>query len=272
MKEKTNFGRGLSDLLQENLSDVTDSQERIMDLDIDKIIPNAFQPRKYFNEEKIKELSESIKEQGVFQPIIVKKINDNYIIVAGERRYRASKLIGNKTIPAIIRQYEKAKVAEIALVENIQREALSPVEEAESYLMIIREAEITQDALAKKIGKSRSHITNMLGILNLPESVLSMVSEGMLSAGHAKALSKLSDFKQIQELTKLIIKKNLSVRDLETLIRNEKKKQGKTPESSFDPLKKTEEKFKVEINLNEGKLEINGDPKILEKILKKLAA
>jgi len=272
MKEKNNFGRGLSDLLRENISDSNDNKERIIDLEINKIIPNAFQPRKYFNEEKIKELAQSIKEQGVFQPIIVKKINDNYIIVAGERRYRASKLIGNKTIPAIIRQYEKAKVAEIALVENIQREALSPVEEAESYLMIIREAEITQDALAKKIGKSRSHITNMLGILNLPESVLSMVSEGMISAGHAKALSKLTNLDQIQELTKLIIKKNLSVRDLETLIKNEKKKQTKSTSEVFDSLRKTEEKFKVEINLNAGKLEINGNPEVLEKILKKLAS
>ena len=189
--------------------------EEIVELDINELRPNPYQPRTIFDEDSLKELAESIKENGVFQPIIVKKSIKGYDVIAGERRLRASKLAGKKTIPAIIRQISDEKMAEIALLENLQRENLNPLEEAKAYKSLIEKLNLTQEQLAQKVSKSRSHITNMLGLLRLPGEVQDMVTTGKLTMGHARALSKIEDKEQIVKLAEDIQDKGLTVRDVE---------------------------------------------------------
>lgn len=220
---KTNEKKTLQDLIRENVT-AEDFKEEIVELPLDKIKPNPYQPRYVFDEEELKELSLSIKAHGIIQPIIVKKVGDYYTIIAGERRYRASKLAHQQTIPAIVRQYEKSKMIELALIENLQRENLSPIEEAKAYNQIMRELDLTQKEVAERVGKTRSYVTNMLGLLNLPEKVLKLVDEKKLSMGHARALSKLLDKERIMSLSNQIIEKGLSVRDVERLVLDEEKK------------------------------------------------
>lgn len=213
--------RTLSDLLQEHHVDDVLEGEIIDEIQLAQIKPNPFQPRRLFDEEKINELAQSIKEHGVFQPIILKKVKQGYIIVSGERRYRAAQIVGLKTIPSIIRQYEESKVAEIALAENLQRENLTPIEEAEAYKVVMNSLKLTQADLAKKIGKSRSHVTNTLGLLNLPDEVQQMLLTNHISMGHARALSKLENVNQIIKLANQIVEKQLSVRQIEELTKVE---------------------------------------------------
>lgn len=210
------------DLISENV--IEPDNEQIIDIPLSKIKTNPYQPRKEFDKEALDDLASSIKEHGVIQPIIVKEQAGEFIIIAGERRYRASMLLGNETIPAIIRCYEKSKMIELALIENLQREELSAYEEANAYSLMIKELGYNQTELAKRVGKSRSYITNMLGILSLPDEVLTMLQAGKISFGHARALSKLSSKKRIIELAHSIIMKNLSVRQIEELVKNEDKK------------------------------------------------
>ncbi|MFA5560139.1 MAG: ParB/RepB/Spo0J family partition protein [Acholeplasmataceae bacterium] len=216
--------RTLGDLFIEHHVDELLEGEVIEDISLDVIRSNPFQPRKIFDQEKINELAQSIKEHGVFQPIILKKVKDGYIIVSGERRYRASKQVGLRKIPAIIRQYEESKVAEIALAENLQRENLTAIEEAEAYLSIIDKLNLTQAALATKVGKSRSHITNILGLLNLPKDVQEMLLNDQISMGHARAISKLDSHQAMQKAARSVLDSNLSVREIEDITRNEKKR------------------------------------------------
>ncbi len=192
--------------------------EEIVEINIDEIRPNPYQPRITFNEESLQELASSIKENGVFQPIIVKKSIKGYELIAGERRLRASKIAGKKTIPAIIRQLSDEKMAEIALLENLQREDLNVIEEAQAYKKLIEKLGITQEELAKRVSKSRSHITNIIGILRLPEEVRQMVINKSLSMGHARALSKLKDNEEIIKKAKEIVNSNLTVRNAEETI------------------------------------------------------
>ncbi len=215
--------RKLADLLSEHHVDEVMEGEVIDEIKLEDIHPNPFQPRRIFDEEKINELASSIKEHGVFQPIIIKKVRQGYIIVSGERRFRAAKKVGLDTIPSIIRQYEESKVAEIALAENLQRENLTPIEEAEAYKIVMGNLKLTQAELAIKIGKSRSHVTNMLGLLNLPNEVQNMLLINQISMGHARALSKLEDSKKIIKLAHSIIDKQLSVRQVEDLTKTEEK-------------------------------------------------
>lgn len=215
--------RTLSDLLQEHHVDDVLEGEVIDEISLNDINPNPFQPRRIFDEDKINELAQSIKEHGVFQPIILKRIKNGYIIVSGERRFRAAKKVGLRTIPSIVRQYEESKVAEIALAENLQRENLTPIEEAEAYKMVMGTLKLTQSDLAVKIGKSRSHVTNMLGLLNLPNEVQSMLLTNQISMGHARALSKLENEQKILKIAKMIIDKQLSVRQVEDLTKEEEK-------------------------------------------------
>ena len=219
------IGRGLKELLDDNYVNIDDIKEGevVLQIELSKIKPNPYQPRKIFDESKIDELAASIIENGVFQPIIVKQFNDKYIIVSGERRYRACQKLKLKTIPAIIRNYDETKVAEIALIENLQRENLTAMEEAIAYQTIMKELGLTQSELAKKIGKSRSYITNVVGLLSLPEEVANLVSEGKITSGHARPLSKLKDEKRIIEIANEIVEKNLNVRDVEAITKNEKK-------------------------------------------------
>lgn len=192
--------------------------EEIVELNVDEIRPNPYQPRTYFKEEALEELAASIKENGIFQPIIVKKSIKGYELIAGERRLRASKLAGKKTIPAIIRQLSDEKMAEIALLENLQREDLNIIEEAEAYKKLIEKLGITQDELAKRVSKSRSHITNIIGILRLPDEVRQMVVNKELTMGHARALSKLKSTDEMIKRAHEIVNGNLTVRVAEESI------------------------------------------------------
>lgn len=223
---KRALGRGLEQLFNnENLDlDSMEKQiyesatkEEIVEIDINELRPNPYQPRKVFKDEALDELAESIKEHGVFQPIIVKKSIKGYEIIAGERRYRASKKAGLSKIPAIVRSFTDEQMMEVALLENLQRENLSAIEEAEAYKSMIEKLYLTQEELAKKVGKSRSHITNILGLLRLPNEVQKMVAEEKISMGHARVLSKLESNEKIIEFAKQIIESKMPVRDLETL-------------------------------------------------------
>ena len=231
--KKRALGKGLEQLFNSENLDLnsfektvyeTATTEEIIDINLNELRANPYQPRKVFNDEALTELSLSIKEHGVFQPIIVKKSIKGYEIIAGERRVRASKLAGLTSIPAIIRNLNDEQMMEIALLENLQRENLSSIEEAQAYKSMIEKLNLTQDELSKKVGKSRSHITNILGLLRLPKEVQEMVAIGKISMGHARVLSKLDDDKKIVELARQIVEKKIPVRELEQEAENETKK------------------------------------------------
>lgn len=220
------LGMGLEQLFNSEMLDLEQVEtkiveetpkDEIVEIPISELMSNPYQPRKVFDDEALKELSESIKEHGVFQPIIVKKSVRGYNIIAGERRAKASRIAGLTTVPAIIRDFSDEEMMQVALLENLQREDLSAIEEAKAYKSIIESMRLTQDELAKKLGKSRSHITNMLGLLRLPLSVQDMVMYNKLSMGHARVLSKIESHDQIEDLANKVINENLSVRDLEKL-------------------------------------------------------
>lgn len=209
--EKINF-----DKIEEKI--VNESTESdIIEINLEELRPNPYQPRKIFDEEKLKELSDSIKEHGVIQPIIVKKSSiKGYEIIAGERRVRASKLAGLKTIPSIVREFNDEEMMQIAVLENLQRENLNAIEEATAYKKLLAMLKLTQEELAKKLGKSRSHITNTIGLLSLPEEVKQMITDGKITMSHARVLSKFEDEKEILALANKIISDNLNVREVET--------------------------------------------------------
>ena len=246
MKEETGkrraLGMGLEQLFNSEMLDFEQvekdivkeaTKDEIVMINLDELKSNPYQPRKIFDDDALRELSLSIKEHGVFQPIIVRKSVKGYNIIAGERRAKASRLAGLTQIPAIIRDFTDDEMMQVALLENLQRENLSAIEEAKAYKSIIESLRLTQDELAKKLGKSRSHITNMLGLLRLPLSVQDMVLYDKISMGHARILSKLENKDQIEELANKIVNENLSVRDLENI----------TSVSSFSriaPIKKSE--------------------------------
>lgn len=220
------LGKGLEQLFSNEVIDFDNFEKKIVnetkdsdivEIPLTEIRSNPYQPRKEFDEQSLREFADSIKEHGVIQPIIVKKSIKGYEIIAGERRTRASKMAGKETIPAIIRDFTDQEMMEIALIENIQREDLNPIEEAEALAKIIESNNMTQEEAAKKFGKSRSYITNILGLLSLPEKTKKYVREGKISMGHARVLSKLSDPDQINSLADLIIEDGLSVRETEKL-------------------------------------------------------
>lgn len=224
------LGTGLEQLFNnENISfeavekEIIDNatESDIRSIPIREIRSNPYQPRKRFDEEKLRELSESIKEHGIFQPIIVKKSIKGYELVAGERRTKAAELAGFTEIPAIIKDYNDEQMMEIALLENTQRENLNPIEEAEAYKQIIDKSGITQDELAQKVSKSRSYITNVLGLVNLPEEIKVLVIDGKLSMAHARILSKLEDYDYAIILARRIINEGISVHALENIVKGE---------------------------------------------------
>lgn len=196
------------------------SEGDIKKIPIKDIRPNPYQPRKRLDEEKLRELSESIKEHGLFQPIIVKRSIKGYELIAGERRTKAAQLAGFTEIPAIIKEYNDEEMLEIAILENTQRENLNPIEEAEAYKQIIDKSNITQDELSKKVSKSRSYITNILGLVNLPEEIKVLVIDGKLSMAHARALSKLENTDYAIHLANRIINEGISVHSLEDIVRS----------------------------------------------------
>ena len=235
------LGKGLEELFSNEVLDYNSFEEKLMEdstreevveLPIDELRSNPYQPRKVFDEKALNELAESIKENGVIQPIIAKKSIKGYEIIAGERRVKASKMVGLTKIPAIVREFTDDEMMQIALLENLQRENLNAIEEAQAYRNLISSLKVTQDELAKRLGKSRSHITNMIGLLSLPKEVKNLISEDKISMGHARVLSKLQDPNKIIDLAHRIVDEGLSVRDLEKLTQQDtyerKVKQKKT--------------------------------------------
>ena len=226
---KGGLGKGLDALFPSNVDintlggDVShETSEKIIEMKINDIEPNVNQPRKNFDDEKIDDLAASIAEHGVLQPIIVAKKDDYYQIIAGERRWRASKKAGLKTIPAIVRDYDEKKIREVALIENIQRQVLNAIETAKAIKELMEEHALTQEELAKTLGKSRSAIANTLRILNLDERVQEMVQEGKLTEGHARTLASIESPQKQYKLAMDIINLDLSVRDAEELTKEEK--------------------------------------------------
>lgn len=271
---KRALGRGLEELFNSDNLDLdaiekqiyeTATREEIVELNIDELRPNPYQPRKVFNEEALQELADSIKEHGVFQPIIVKKSIKGYEIIAGERRVRASKLAGLKTIPAIIRDFSDAAMIEIALLENLQRENLNVIEEALAYRTMIEKLGLTQEQLSARVGKSRSHITNIIGLLRLPFDVQKQVADGKISMGHARVLSKLEDKVQIAQIAKQIIENDLSVRQIEELVSsneykranviNKKEKENKNEYKYVEDLLR--DKLDTKVKLKDNKIIIS---------------
>lgn len=270
---KRALGRGLEELFNSdnlNLGQIeqqiydTVTNEEIKEIPLDELRVNPYQPRQIFNEEALQELASSIKEHGVFQPIIVKKSIKGYEIIAGERRFRASKLAGKTTIPAIVRAFTDEQMMEIALLENLQRENLNVIEEANAYKQMIEKLNLTQDGLAHKIGKSRSHITNILGLLRLPKEVQDLIETNQISMGHARVLSKLEDSNQILAMAEKIVKEELPVRELEHMTdsnnykRVVKIERKKTTNPNYQYVEDMlSEKLDTKVRLKEHKIEIN---------------
>lgn len=213
------LGRGISDLIEENSIDINLTEE-VIDVDINLIKPNPEQPRTVFDLKKLKELAESIKEHGVIQPVILKPASSGFILVAGERRVKACEIAGLSTVPSIVREYNAIYLSELSILENLQREDLTSIEEAIAFERAIYNLKLTHEELGRKIGKSRVYVTNILGLLNLPSTVIDDVNLGNLSMGHARALSKLKDIELCIRLRDRIIKEILTVRDIESIIRD----------------------------------------------------
>jgi ParB family chromosome partitioning protein len=210
------LGKGLSALIPANL---LEEGEQVSEIAVAEIRPNPYQPRKEFTPEALKELTESIKEHGIIQPLIVRKSIKGYELVAGERRLRAAKEAGLKTVPVVVKAYSDQQLMEIALIENLQRENLNPIEEAEAYQKLMEHCSYTQDELAQKVGKSRPHVANMLRLLNLPQAIRKLVSTSELSMGHARAILPVEDHELQWKLANDVIKQQLSVRQLEELVK-----------------------------------------------------
>ena len=268
--KKRALGKGLEQLFNNENLDLnsfektvyeTASKEEIIDINLDELRVNPYQPRKIFNDEALRDLSESIKEHGVFQPIIVKKSIKGDEIIAGERRVRASRLAGLTKIPAIIRNLNDEQMMEIALLENLQRENLSSIEEAIAYKSMIEKLSLTQDELAKKVGKSRSHVTNTLGLLRLPAEVQAMVANNQLSMGHARVLSKLENDEKIIEMAHEIVDKKIPVRELEQESEKEVKKikiERKPVNNDFKYVEELlREKLDTKVKIKDKKIEIS---------------
>jgi ParB family chromosome partitioning protein len=226
MSENRRLGKGLGAIFGENVSSVLEEIQKGNDgsfpkeeIDLLKIHPNPYQPRIVFDPEKITELAQSILQHGVFTPILVRRAVSGYQLIAGERRVRAAKEANLKSIPAIIMDFSEEEMMEISLIENIQRENLNTMEEANAYNLLIDRMGLTQEQVAKKVGKSREHIANILRLRKLPESVQNLVRENKLTMGHVRPLITLGDDAEIEKLAKRILKENLSVRAVEQLVK-----------------------------------------------------
>ncbi|TDM00240.1 MAG: chromosome partitioning protein ParB [Flavobacteriaceae bacterium] len=242
-KNKRALGRGLSALLNDSHSSIESAQDKgaeslvgnILEVELDSITVNPHQPRIYFDPEALQDLSDSIKELGVIQPITVRKSKDGFELISGERRFRASKLAGLETIPAYIRLANDTEMLEMALVENIQRQDLDAIEVALSYEKLIEEISLTQEELSRRVGKKRSTITNYLRLLKLEPSVQNAIRSGEISMGHGRALTAVEDAKQQMSLCDQIISQGLSVRQIEAILQQRKEKNIQTVVSEKQP-------------------------------------
>ncbi len=232
---KKRLGKGLGALISEKKEDKFEKD--IVEIFIENIEPNPFQPRENFNKKSLQELGQSIKDKGVIQPITVRQIEpEKFQLVAGERRWRASSMVGLNKIPAIINDFSDIQMMEIALIENLQREDLNPIEEAQAYQRMLAEFDMTQEDVAKKVGKSRSSIANFVRLLNLPPSVQVYVSRETLTMGHARALLSLDDSELQLKTAKYIINKGLSVRETEKHVSRMKNKEESKESKEKDTL------------------------------------
>lgn len=216
--KKSALGKGLEALIPD--IDISGQEDGVKEIDINEIEPNSGQPRKKFDEEKMQQLAASIKEHGVVQPVLVTKEGSFYKLVAGERRWRAARIAGLKTIPAVIKEFTPSEIMEISLIENIQREDLNPIEEADAYKRLIEEFGLTQEKISERVGKSRSAVANILRLLNLDERVKDYLMDGVLSEGHARALITINDSQTQFDTAKKIIDDNLNVRQTERLVKS----------------------------------------------------
>ncbi len=248
MKNKKGLGRGLETLFDQNISKI-DDESLIIEVQLSDIEPNPFQPRKNFDEESLQELAASIKSQGVFQPILLRKSIIGYEIISGERRFRASKIANMKSIPAIVYDYDDAQMMEIGIIENVQREDLSVIEEAKSYQMLIENLNLTQKDISERIGKSRSHVANMLRLLKLDDEIIDMVSRGEVTMGHVKVLVNIEDKKLVLEIANKILTDKLTVREVESLVQQVKK--DKKEKTSISKEAKTNEYLRIEQSIRE---------------------
>ena len=212
------LGRGLDAIFATENVELTTDNDKIVEISLEEIKKNPYQPRTYFNEEKLNELKESIEKNGLLQPIIVKKAVKGYYIIAGERRYRAFELLGKKEIPAIIKEMTDEEMMIFAVLENLQREDLSALEESESYKNLMDKMSLTQEELAKKLGKSRPYIANSLRLLKLPTEIKNKLEQGLISTAHARTLLSLKTKKAMEEVCTLVIDRKMSVRELEEYV------------------------------------------------------
>ena len=239
-------GMGMGALISSDIKTMNESAGGAVDIDINKISPNPEQPRRFFEETALEELAASIKEYGVIQPLILKKAGDYYEIIAGERRWRASKIAGLKKVPAIVREYDEKLGFEVALIENLQREDLNPVEEALGYKKLAEMLELNAEGIADKVGKSRPAVANAMRLLNLDEKTLELVKDGKLSAGHARALLAVEAEDIRLHLAERVVEEGLSVRAVEALV-----KKANLPPKSTPSKIKTEGADVIENQLKE---------------------
>lgn len=268
MKNKgKGLGRGI-DVLFQDIEEVDVKKEEVLDLPLNELRPNPYQPRKTFDEQSLKELANSIERSGVFQPIIVRRSQiKGYEIIAGERRFRASKLAGKTNIPAIIRNFDEEMMMQIAVLENLQREDLNPLEEAEAYDMLMKNLKLTQAQVAERLGKSRPYIANYLRLLSLPKLVKEMVQEERLSMGQARTLLGLKDKSNLLKLANRCVKENLTVRQLEKIVSemNDSKEKKKIPRLMKEKpyyLRESEERLMDKFGTSVAIQEKNGKGKI----------
>ncbi|MBB6716747.1 ParB/RepB/Spo0J family partition protein [Clostridium gasigenes] len=267
MSKRFVLGKGLGALIPDELEPKEKKNNSEMFISINLIKSNENQPRKAFDDEKIAELAESIKHHGIVQPIILRKDKENYIIVAGERRWRAAKLLALKEVPAVVMDLTDKQVLEISLIENIQRENLNPIEEAIAYKRLLSEFSLTQEELSKRIGKSRVSITNTMRLMNLNESVQQYIIDSVISEGHGRVLLAISDNNLQYEIAQKVIDEKLSVRELETIVKylNKEKVDIVQPRELNNPYYKDitnrlENYFGTKVNINsknnKGKIQI----------------
>lgn len=257
------LGKGIDALFRE---EAVHKEDQVQQIAMAKILMNPFQPRKRFDEEAIEELAQSIREHGIIQPIIVRQNGKKYEIVAGERRYRAAKQAGLLDVPVIVKDFNEQQMMEVAILENLQREDLTPIEEAEAYNSLIVNLNFTQEDLAKRLGKSRPHIANLIRLLQLPEDIRELVNEGQLSMGHGRALLGLKNKRRIPEVAQKVLRDHLNVRQLEKYIQDvneavsrETKKQNKDVHTQATE-SQLREYFGTQVQIkkvkNKGKIEI----------------
>lgn len=270
MAKKTGLGRGLGALI-ENVETAGSDNQGILEIDIQQIEPNLEQPRKFFDEEKIRELADSIQKHGLIQPLIVSKVGDYYKIIAGERRWRAAKKAGLKKLPVVVKEVSSQEIMEMAIIENIQREDLNPLEEAIAYEKLSKEYKMTQDEIAESVGKSRPAVANTLRLLALSDGVKKMIVEGSLSAGHARCIAAIKESEVQNKVAAMVVAMSLNVRQTEEYVKKlyaskEKKKKttGKEDAQRTVEIQYVERTlrdiFNTKVNIkdveNKGKIEI----------------